>query len=170
MTGRVDLQARLNDGGVQIQVGSLATLTAADGTFTVEVASGEYTITASYAGYLSSQRTVMVGVLPITLPAVMLVGGDADGNGVVDLGDLTLVGRHYNTAPPGDPRADINGDGQVDLIDLILVGVNYGQGVYQPWLAGAALGLQAGGFGDGGKGRQAARGVIDGPRPRRGHG
>ena len=52
---------------------------------------------------------------------------DVDGNGVVDIFDLTLVGRHFGESPPSDPRADVNGDGMVDLFDLVEVARHFGE-------------------------------------------
>ncbi len=63
-----------------------------------------------------------------TLPAAAAdVPGDANGDGQVDVQDLTLVAAHFNTSPPGDARADLNGDGVVNIFDLALVGLHYGR-------------------------------------------
>ncbi|MEM2057337.1 MAG: VWA domain-containing protein [Thermoproteota archaeon] len=54
---------------------------------------------------------------------------DIDGNGVVDLIDLTLLARAYDTKR-GEERyndaADLNGDGYVDLADLSILARYYG--------------------------------------------
>ena len=55
----------------------------------------------------------------------IVLEGDADLNGVVDIEDLRLVASHWG--PPGDPRADLNGDGIVDIHDFVLVALNLGR-------------------------------------------
>jgi len=57
--------------------------------------------------------------------------GDIDGDGDVDLADLSLLLAAYNTCT-GDanfnPAADLDGDGCVDLADLSILLSNYGTG------------------------------------------
>jgi hypothetical protein len=52
--------------------------------------------------------------------------GDINGNGAVDVGDLTIMGSHWNT-PSGMTRAqgDLSGDGSVDISDLTILGTNW---------------------------------------------
>lgn len=52
---------------------------------------------------------------------------DANQDGVVDILDLVLVGKHFGENPPTDLRADINRDGTVDIGDLVLVGKHFGE-------------------------------------------
>jgi subtilisin family serine protease len=55
--------------------------------------------------------------------------GDINGDGVVDVFDLSIIGKAYGTfeGQPGyDPDADLNEDGIVDLRDLAVVTINYG--------------------------------------------
>ncbi len=69
-------------------------------------------------------------LLTITLPPDS-VAGDLDGDGDVDLADLSLMLAAYNTCD-GDPNfnaaADLDGDGCVDLADLSILLSNYGYG------------------------------------------
>lgn len=55
--------------------------------------------------------------------------GDLNGDGVVDVFDLSKVGMAYGTfegMPGYDVEADINQDGLVDARDLAIVSANYG--------------------------------------------
>jgi hypothetical protein len=60
----------------------------------------------------------------------MSIGGDINGDGVVDLRDLVLLALAYGSVP-GDrrwnPAADINGDGVVGLQDLVWLARDYGK-------------------------------------------
>jgi YVTN family beta-propeller protein len=49
---------------------------------------------------------------------------DVNGDGQVDILDLSLVAAHYGSA---EATADLNGDGVVDILDLTLVAGAYGQ-------------------------------------------
>jgi len=56
--------------------------------------------------------------------------GDINGDGVIDIYDLTTVGAVYGSFkgdPRYDPEADINKDGHIDMRDLAVIGRNYGK-------------------------------------------
>ena len=58
-------------------------------------------------------------------------GGDVNGDGVVDILDLSLVGWSYGSfegEPEYNPDADLNEDGIVDIGDISIVCMNYGTG------------------------------------------
>lgn len=62
--------------------------------------------------------------------AAAAVPGDVDGDGHVNLTDLTLIAKAWHSHPGDpnwDPRCDLNGDNWVSLADLCTVGVNYGK-------------------------------------------
>ena len=50
--------------------------------------------------------------------------GDVNGDGKVDIFDLSFIAAHYGGS---DPAADVNEDGQVDIFDLTVAAGNYGQ-------------------------------------------
>jgi len=58
------------------------------------------------------------------------IPGDIDGSFTVDLGDLVILAKTYNSKP-GDarwnPNADIDVSGQVDLGDLVILAQHYNQ-------------------------------------------
>ena len=59
----------------------------------------------------------------------VVIPGDVNGDGTVDITDLALVGEAYGTvegASDYNPDADLNGDGVVDIYDLAECGKNYG--------------------------------------------
>jgi len=90
---------------------------------------------AQAAGYLPASTTITVtSGQALTLPAATLKGGSLDDDGVIDIGDVTLLTANFGlTVPPGDPRADINGDGIVNVQDLAIIGGNYELSGEQPW-------------------------------------
>lgn len=63
------------------------------------------------------------GFLQITCP------GDVNGDGKVDIIDMSLVSAHFGTKI-GDanylPAADLNHDGKIDIVDLSIVSSHFG--------------------------------------------
>ncbi len=58
------------------------------------------------------------------------ITGDVNGDGIVDIYDLAIVGLAFGSkpgAPNWNPMADLNQDGQVDIFDLVTVASNYGR-------------------------------------------
>ncbi len=53
---------------------------------------------------------------------------DVNGDGVVDIADVSLVGLHYGeTGAPGWIPEDVNQDGVVDIADVSLIGFHWGE-------------------------------------------
>jgi hypothetical protein len=52
---------------------------------------------------------------------------DIGGNGTVDSEDLQAVMDKFNTQSAGGEREDINGDGVIDILDLTLVARLFGR-------------------------------------------
>ena len=51
---------------------------------------------------------------------------DVDGNGIVDMSDLMLVGSAFGMSIDETPF-DLNSDGEVNIVDLIIVAMHYGE-------------------------------------------
>ncbi len=53
------------------------------------------------------------------------VTGDLNGDGNVDIKDLTIVAMHFGDSPDPDqtPNPDVNGDGVVNILDLVAVAI-----------------------------------------------
>ena len=56
-------------------------------------------------------------IMAIQLPSI----GDIDGNGKVNILDLTLVASNLSVVTPANPNVDVNEDGIVNILDLVLV-------------------------------------------------
>ena len=54
---------------------------------------------------------------------------DINQDGVVDILDLVLVGKHFGESPPTDARTDLNKDGTVDILDLVLIVRHWGESI-----------------------------------------
>lgn len=94
-----------------------------DGTFTVTLPVGTYTVIASANGYLSAQGLFTVEAGTTSLPVITLPAGDIDGNNVIDNFDAMTIGMSYNTSTPAN--ADLNNDGLINVLDLELLARNY---------------------------------------------
>ena len=57
------------------------------------------------------------------------INGDVNGDGVVNILDLTLVASHFGESgdPSKTPNPDVNSDGIVDIRDLVFVASRFGQ-------------------------------------------
>ncbi len=100
---------------------------------------GDGTYTATYTAsrtvgpeiiFLSAPKSYVARSVEIELtePGVLPPPRwDVNEDGVVDISDLVLVGRHFGKFPPKDPRADVNEDGYVDILDLVLIGKHFGE-------------------------------------------
>ena len=56
-------------------------------------------------------------IMATQLPSI----GDIDGNGKVNILDLTLVASNLSVVTPANPNVDVNEDGIVNILDLVLV-------------------------------------------------
>ena len=63
------------------------------------------------------------------------IPGDANGDGVIDVGDLGIGGANFNKTDASASDGDFNGDGAVDIADVGIVGAN--------WSAAQASGIIA---------------------------
>jgi hypothetical protein len=57
----------------------------------------------------------------------VVLAGDLNNDGRVDIFDVVIIGIAFNSSPPSDPRADVNKDGKVDIFDLVIVALHYGE-------------------------------------------
>jgi hypothetical protein len=104
-----------------------ATTTAnVDGTFSLTVPAGTYTVEATASGHLSAEgpATVTAGNTT-TMPTISLLAGDIDGNGVIDQLDALTIGINYNGTTPA--AADLNNDSTINVLDLEILAENYRQ-------------------------------------------
>jgi len=95
---------------------------------TTAFAKGNYTISAYATPLLdetdTDDNTYTDGTILVTIP------GDINGDGTVDIFDLSTVGLAYGKriGQPGyNPYADINEDGRVEARDLAVVCMHYGE-------------------------------------------
>jgi len=65
-----------------------------------------------------------------TMPFVVIILGDVDGDGKVEMKDLVLLAKAYGSRP-GDPNwnfmADMDNNNFVGLLELVIIAKNYGQ-------------------------------------------
>ena len=128
VAGRALLEGRADHEGVKVSLVDGVTqslVTDAGGEYTFgDIPAGVYDLTLSHDLYLSATlQSCSVGPGEArVLPEVELLGGDLNGDGAIDISDLTIGGSRFNTSDPG---ADINGDGTVNIFDIVLIGKNF---------------------------------------------
>jgi hypothetical protein len=133
--GTVSYQNAPDNAGISVQLlanNSPVTelVTDASGAFTFSgLAAGAYTVNFVAPLHLVTTRSVNVdaGGQTVDLGNIVLVAGDTNDDGTVDVADATFVGANFNLdVPPAPNNADMNRDLLVNISDLVLVGSNYG--------------------------------------------
>ena len=94
-----------------------------DGTFSLTAPDGTYTVIATASGFLRAQGSAILTSGNTAMPTVTLLGGDIDGNDVIDQFDVLTIGMNYDAASP--TAADLNNDGVINLLDLEILARNY---------------------------------------------
>ena len=121
VTGRVTLEGSDDHSGARVTFsGHDPVFTDAEGNFEIQLPTGDYTVSVEKAGFLTATTTLPGLDSGATLTTVVLLGGDANGDGVVDLRDLRILG--------GDV---VNGD--KELTDLVIAAKNLGRRE-SPWV------------------------------------
>jgi hypothetical protein len=106
------------------------------GEFLLEgIPAGSYTLIASSPSFLSATCTSVTHTGGnVRLNEVILLAGDLDNSGEIDMVDMVQLGAAFGRTGPAE-RADLNTDSRVDILDLILLAANHGQtAIANPWL------------------------------------
>lgn len=139
ITGTATYQGHLTHADIDlIATGPVTSTDVADnnGHFALsELRTGTYTITADAVSYLPScMTTTIISGEIANLPTTTLYGGDVNDDGIINIGDATLLGGNFGlNVPPGASQADINGDNIINVQDLAILGGNYEQAGCQEW-------------------------------------
>ena len=128
LTGQVLLEGRSNHSGTVVQLdGGPTVTTGSDGMYSFTAAGGAHTLAFSHPSYLAATRTATgIAGSTVTVPTLTLLGGDVNGDGHINIMDLSAVGSQFGSTTPSPATADINGDGRVDIVDIVLVAKNFG--------------------------------------------
>jgi hypothetical protein len=127
--GHALLEGRSDHSGIEVTLTdgvSEDALTDANGAYTFsDVPEGVYDLVISHPLYLAAEFVgcSIPGGETATMPGVTLLSGDLDGNGVIDISDLVICGKHFGGT---SAEADITADGHVDIFDIVLIGKNVG--------------------------------------------
>jgi hypothetical protein len=142
IAGNVKVESRDDDnqaGHSIAELGGLLTpvTTGTNGDFFFNnVATGTYTLFADSPGFLAATcADVSHSADALTnLADAVLLAGDIDGNGEIDITDAVAIGAVLGSTDPGE-IADLNADVVVDILDLIVMAVNFGQtSAGNPWI------------------------------------
>jgi uncharacterized protein (DUF2141 family) len=76
-----------------------------------------------------SETGRQIGYLLLGLTAIVEIPGDANGDAIIDVGDLGILAANYGrTSGVVWSQGDFNGDGKVDVGDLGILAAHYGEG------------------------------------------
>ncbi|MDM8527442.1 hypothetical protein QUF58_04450 [Anaerolineales bacterium HSG24] len=118
---RVTLQGQTDHSGIQVTTSHGEQVeTDALGQFTLNQVG---TATFSHPGYLTVQANLEAMTQNLELVDIVLLGGDINNDGLINIFDLVQTSSLYGSS---DPSGDFNGDGVVNIFDLSLISVNYG--------------------------------------------
>ena len=127
VTGIAYLEGREDHSGILVTLeGSTVMTTTTDvlGTYSFGgLAAGTYTITLSHEGFLSVETGVWLSECStVELCSFVLLAGDLNSDGIIDILDLALCAANFGLA---GPDGDVNADGVVNIYDLVLIGKNF---------------------------------------------
>jgi hypothetical protein len=128
IAGTVHLQGRDNHLGVLVKLdgGDQQDVSDPTGFYSFPgVPVGLHVVSFELPGYLTHGIVAEVKSNQTTVaPDVLLLGGDAEGNNVINLGDLISI---IGAIGVGNANNDINDDGVVNVQDVVLAGRNFGK-------------------------------------------
>ncbi len=81
----------------------------------------------AFDGSFASFTAYAINGYSYAVTGVAILLGDANGDGKVDVNDLTIVLTDFGRSGMTWSQGDFNGDGTVDINDLTIVLANYGQ-------------------------------------------
>ena len=96
--------------------------------FTIGFAKGNYTINALAEPVIGETNTTNNSIIGETVAVV--VQGDINGDGIVNIIDIVRVALAFGAVPANpnwDPNADINGDKIINIIDIAIVALHFGE-------------------------------------------
>ncbi|MDF2717947.1 MAG: hypothetical protein K0R28_4872, partial [Paenibacillus sp.] len=119
----------VNGQGNVVQVGTVHE----DGTYTLSVPAGIYTIRVHVPGHISASKQVVVDKhVTVHFELSHIIAGDITGDSAVDLLDLNRVARAFGKSAPWTAKAigeaDLNRDGVVNMLDISFILTNYSTG------------------------------------------
>jgi hypothetical protein len=106
-----------------------------DGVQVSTLSSYNWTTNYSSAGYHDISISVSDGKISVNSTITVYINNvypryDINSNGIVDIGDLVIIGQHFNemvSAPY--PKYDVNMDGIVDIMDITIIGQHFGSAI-----------------------------------------
>ncbi len=108
-----------------------------NGNFSENIPPGEVEVRAQALGFLPGVKTFIISESNQNLGVIPLIGGDINGDQVIDSTDLTLLLNSYRSIYPNigtyNPAADFNRDNQVNIQDLSILGNHLGLSGPQNW-------------------------------------
>ncbi len=129
ITGTVtNASSTLPIANAEVTAGSMTATTNAIGIYTMSIAPGLHSVTASAAGYMSNTTSVTVisGATATRDFALQAAGkGDCSGDGKMDIVDALFIAQSTVGLRTFDPAqsaaADVSGDGAVNIVDALFI-------------------------------------------------
>jgi len=131
--GSIDLPVSINGQPVEVSVsinGRTISASSIDGEFIFEnLRDGSFTMTVKTDNHVAACTTVeIIDGAAVSIETIELVSGDVNGDGIIDIGDYTLLSASYGLSAGDEGYSevlDLNLDGLINIQDVSILGSHF---------------------------------------------
>lgn len=133
ISGSIDLPVSINGQSVEVSVsinGRTISASSIGGEFIFEnLRDGSFTMTVKTDNHVAACTTVeIIDGAAFTIDTIELVSGDVNGDGIIDIGDYTLLSASYGLSNGDEGYSevlDLNLDGLINIQDVSILGSHF---------------------------------------------
>lgn len=133
INGLIDLPVSINDLPVEVSIsinGRTISASSIDGEFIFDnLRDGIFTMTVQADHHVAACTTVeIIDGAAVSIETIELVSGDVNGDGIIDIGDYTLLSASYGLSAGEEGYSevlDLNLDGLINIQDVSILGSHF---------------------------------------------